>query len=428
MIVTPPAASNRSWPLPASITSAMAGARIMVVDDVAANVDVLKRLLSYTGAGQVYGYTDPRMALAELAGLAPDLVLLDLHMPGLNGIEFLTQVRRRLAPNQFLPVIVVTADITDDTRREVLAAGAKDFVTKPFDSVEVMLRVGNMLETARLHASMRKRSVTLQAQLDVERARQLDEDRLQQVRLERVEAAMHPGGVAMVYQPFVSLSDGRIVGAEALARFAGKPPRPPSLWFTEAEQVGRLGALELHAIDLALAGFRDLPATAFLSVNISAETAASPSFVNLLGRVPASRLVVELTEHTRIQNFDAVLAALAPFRSRGGRIAIDDAGAGYSGLQQILRLSPDIIKLDIALIKGIDRDPARRALASSLVQFAGEFGATLIAEGIETADELAQLVALGVPWGQGYYLARPGPMPLQLESQAKNLRAAPRAS
>jgi len=338
------------------------------------------------------------------------------------------RARGLLADNHFLPMIVITADITDATRREVLAAGAKDLVTKPFDTVEVLLRVGNTLETAHLHATLRKHSATLQAELDIERAQQQADERLQHLRMERIEAAMRPGGLAMVYQPFVSLSDRRIVGAEALARFAGKPPRPPSLWFTEAEEVGRLGELELHAINLALAALRDFPASAFLSVNISPETAMSPDFVGLLRRVPADRFVVELTEHNRIQDYDTLLAALAPFRSRGGRIAIDDAGAGYAGLQHILRLEPDIIKLDIALTKGIDNDPARRSLASSLVQFAAEIDATLIAEGIETADELIELAALGIPWGQGYFLARPGELPLRVDSHADRLNAIATAS
>jgi EAL domain-containing protein (putative c-di-GMP-specific phosphodiesterase class I) len=122
--------------------------------------------------------------------------------------------------------------------------------------------------------------------------------------------------------------------------------------------------------------------------------------------------VVELTEHSRVEDYDALLGALDALREGGVRIAVDDAGAGYAGLQHILRLHPEILKLDTALTPGIDNDPVRRALAASLLTFADEIGAVIVAEGIETPQELDTLRSLGIPWGQGYHLARPGALPL----------------
>jgi EAL domain-containing protein (putative c-di-GMP-specific phosphodiesterase class I) len=101
---------------------------------------------------------------------------------------------------------------------------------------------------------------------------------------------------------------------------------------------------------------------------------------------------------------------LARSRAQGVRIAADDTGAGYSGLQHLLRLRPNVVKLDIALTRHIDEDPARRALASALVTFADEIGAALVAEGVETVGELRALRALGIAAAQGYLLGRPGPM------------------
>jgi EAL domain-containing protein (putative c-di-GMP-specific phosphodiesterase class I) len=149
-----------------------------------------------------------------------------------------------------------------------------------------------------------------------------------------------------------------------------------------------------------------------MSFNVSPVTAISIELGILLRTAPGAQIVLELTEHTRIQDYEQLLAALALLRQEGVRIAVDDAGAGYAGLQHLLRLEPDIIKLDLDLTRGIHADPARRALAGALVNFARDISAIIVAEGIETADELSALRELGVPWGQGYHLARPGPLPL----------------
>jgi EAL domain-containing protein (putative c-di-GMP-specific phosphodiesterase class I) len=118
-----------------------------------------------------------------------------------------------------------------------------------------------------------------------------------------------------------------------------------------------------------------------------------------------------LTEHHKISDYHGLRLYLDRFRARGFRIAVDDAGAGYAGLQHILSLRPDVIKLDIALTRNVDTDPARRALSACLARFADEIGAEVIAEGIETAAELDTLQSLGIRWGQGFYLGRPALLP-----------------
>jgi EAL domain-containing protein (putative c-di-GMP-specific phosphodiesterase class I) len=149
----------------------------------------------------------------------------------------------------------------------------------------------------------------------------------------------------------------------------------------------------------------------FLAVNVSPATAAAEELALLLDRYPSHRVVLELTEHTRVDDYDGLLAALDRLRRRGIRIAVDDTGAGYAGLQHLLRIHPHMLKLDTALTHGIDHDPVRRSLAAALVTFALETGATIIAEGIETPGELDTLQRLGIPWGQGYHLARPAELP-----------------
>ena len=147
-----------------------------------------------------------------------------------------------------------------------------------------------------------------------------------------------------------------------------------------------------------------------LSVNVSAAAVCDRRMAGILEGVPGHRIVLEITEHVRVADYERLHRALDRLRVNGFRVAVDDAGAGFAGLQHILRLRPDIIKLDLSLTQGIDVDPIRRALGLSLVGFARDIGAALIAEGIETAAELDVLRGLGVRWGQGYYLARPGPI------------------
>jgi EAL domain-containing protein (putative c-di-GMP-specific phosphodiesterase class I) len=214
----------------------------------------------------------------------------------------------------------------------------------------------------------------------------------------------------MAYQPIADLRNGAVVGCEALARFADPPYRPPNEWFAEADEVGMGPEFELVAVGLGIAGFSFLESTMFLSLNVSPLVAISDAFFESVRAAPLDRVVVELTEHTRIEDYEASMLAFERLRSSGIRIAVDDAGAGYAGLQHILRLRPDIVKLDQGLTGGIDTDAAKRALVGSLVSFALEIGAVLVAEGIETPEQLSVLRDLGVPWGQGYFLGRPQSM------------------
>ena len=169
-------------------------------------------------------------------------------------------------------------------------------------------------------------------------------------------------------------------------------------------------ALELLAVREALKGMPALPDGCYLSLNVSPNALLSGEILDLLLDCPARSVVLEITEHARITDYDAFLAALAPLREYGIRIAVDDAGAGYASFQHILELSADIIKLDISLIRNIHADTARRALAAALIKFAEVTGTKVIAEGVETETELAELRRLGVEKVQGFYIGRPMPL------------------
>lgn len=211
-----------------------------------------------------------------------------------------------------------------------------------------------------------------------------------------------------LFQPIVDLRTGGTVGAEALARFTAPPFRPPDLWFAEAAEVGLGTELEVSALRSALHQLAQLPSGLYLSLNASPATIVSPEFRAAMAEIPAERVVLELTEHTGIDDYYLFGEAIAEMRSNGLRLAVDDAGAGFSSFRHILNLRPDIIKLDIALTRGIDRDPARRALGSAMLAFGLDaYNASIVAEGIETHSEMTTLQALGCKYGQGYYLGRP---------------------
>jgi EAL domain-containing protein (putative c-di-GMP-specific phosphodiesterase class I) len=210
------------------------------------------------------------------------------------------------------------------------------------------------------------------------------------------------------YQPIVHLGTGRTIGVEALARFPGSDVAT-DVSFRRAWAAGYGADLELRAIREALRPLEDMPPEWFLTVNVSPRLLTSTRLDELLANIDLSRVVLELTEHSRMEAPASLREQLAPLHQRGLRLAVDDAGAGYSGLNRIIDLAPDFIKLDAALARGINHDLARKALARSLVAFAGQIGARLVVEGIETAEERDELRGLGVELGQGFILGRPEP-------------------
>jgi putative two-component system response regulator len=130
-------------------------ARILVVDDERVNVILLERILEQDGYTNVKSTTKPDQAVALYDEFEPDLILLDLHMPGLDGFAVMERLEDRIAGDTFVPILILTADIRPEVKRRALAAGAKDFVTKPFDRTEVLLRIQNLLETRFLHMRLR---------------------------------------------------------------------------------------------------------------------------------------------------------------------------------------------------------------------------------------------------------------------------------
>ncbi|MBV8386141.1 MAG: EAL domain-containing protein [Acidimicrobiia bacterium] len=215
----------------------------------------------------------------------------------------------------------------------------------------------------------------------------------------------------LVYQPIVHLDTGEIAGVEALCRFADG--RSPEHWFQECAHLDLAAGLDLAIIERALADLPHLP-DGYLSINLSPSTLRDPRLAHQLRApgVPTDRIIVEVTEHARVNDYLEAQRVLGALRKGGIRLAVDDAGSGYASLRHILELRPDIIKMDQSITRDIDADPARRALATALVIFAGEVGASLVAEGVETDDELRALMDAGIYRGQGFAISAAQTLPL----------------
>ena len=214
-------------------------------------------------------------------------------------------------------------------------------------------------------------------------------------------------GITVALQPIIDLEADKVVGYEALARFPSTPALSPQVWFADAEAAGMGPRLEWAAARAALSHLKDLPDGVFLAINTSPAVAIDRCLRESMRGLPHDRIVLEVTEHAPVDDYDDFERRLDRRRDDGVRLAVDDVGAGFASLRHILRLRPSLIKLDNSLVRGIDRDPLRQSLARSLVEFGRSLEAGVLAEGIETAEELEQVTELGIRYGQGFLLGRP---------------------
>lgn len=212
----------------------------------------------------------------------------------------------------------------------------------------------------------------------------------------------------LVFQPIVDLSRREVVGYEALARFGEPGLRSPAPYLAAAERTGRAEALEAHLLGQALAARTSVPAGCFLAVNLSPALLSSPVVLALLRAAgDLTGLVLELTEHVPFDDLTTLRRRVDALRDRGALLALDDTGAGWSGLRQVAELRPDIVKLDKSLVADVDRDEVKQGLVELVGQFVSRLGSRLLVEGVERFEELDAVARLGVPLAQGWLLGRP---------------------
>jgi EAL domain-containing protein (putative c-di-GMP-specific phosphodiesterase class I)/DNA-binding NarL/FixJ family response regulator len=377
---------------------------VMIADDEDAIRKALTSLLSTDPGIVVVGEaSDAQDAIDLAARHHPAVALLDVRMPRGGGSRAASEISRRSPDTR---VIALSAHEDADTILAMLDAGASAYVTKGDDTGRIIEAIHRFAEGSDEHAgSDTERASLMNALRDTRWAERRRE------RSRRIQEVIEAGGPRMVYQPVFDITDGRWVGAEALARFEAPPARSPDRWFAEAEQAGLRVEVELASMRTALADLARLDLSAFLSINVSPSTCCSPQLSEMLEQSQAERLVLEITEHDPVADYAQLSACLSPIRDRGVRVAVDDTGAGFSSLSHVLGFSPELIKLDIEMSRDIESDDVRRALVRALAGFASHIGAEIVAEGIESPPQLFALRDAGVRFGQGFLLGRPEPLP-----------------
>lgn len=373
--------------------------RVLVADDDAAVVETLTAVLETEGIAVVATASDAAGAVAAALEHRPDVALVDVEMPG-GGVAAARDIAELCAPTR---VLALSASGTDRDVVRMLEAGALGYLLKlsrPAVIADAVRRASQGI------ASLDERVAAPLLADFVTRVSAERRDRAERAR-RREELLAMADALDVVFQPVVALADGRVTGYEALSRFPGG--RPPDEWFALAAREGMSTALERAAVARALQRAEALPQECYLAVNVSPAALLGGALEPLELGGHGERLVLEITEHAPVERYDALDAALARYRSRHVRVAIDDAGAGFASLRHILQLRPEIVKLDRSLTAGIAHDRSRRALAAGLVSFAAEVDMTIVAEGVETEEERDALREIGVQYAQGYLLGRPAP-------------------
>ncbi|HTW07351.1 MAG TPA: EAL domain-containing protein [Acidimicrobiales bacterium] len=382
---------------------------VLIADDAASTRDGLAELLEDTSdLVCVASVPDADAAVAEAARFQPDVAVLDVFMPGGGGLGAALGIRE-VAPRTRILAYSAASDRASVV--QMLRNGARGYLVKGAPAQDLLDGLRSCAEgstalsdglSGHLIAEMGELGRAEQACSAAARA-----------RYERLSLLLQPGCSSPTYQPVVHLRSGCVAGYEALTDFAREPARSTEDIFREAHQVGLGVELELHTASLAVAGFESEllrnPHT-YLAVNASPGLLYRPALLEVLSALPAKRVIVEITEQHQFDSYDQLRETVCLVHERGMRVAVDDMGSGFAGLQRLVDVRPEIVKLDRALTSQIDTDPPRRALVTAMRQFADDMGITVVAEGIERQEQLLVLRDIGIDCGQGYLLGRPAPL------------------
>lgn len=373
-----------------------AKSRVLVVDDDAAMLRAVSRALASERL-DVTTAANGADALRQIGEGKIDVVVSDISMPEMDGVALLREVRRRDAD---LPVILLTGTPTLDSAMRAMELTAFRYMQKP---------VANDLLRAAVDEAIRMRKLA-RVHVDSERppgtVRGLSDRPTLQAAFGRAIDTL-----TMVYQPLVDARSRETMGHEALMR-TREPALPhPGAVLEAAEKLGGLHLLGRTNRANVASTMSSSPAGGAIFVNLHSADLADAELYEPDAPLTAfaSRVVLEITERASLEGLPDVSARVARLRDFGFRIAIDDLGAGYAGLNYFASLRPDIVKIDMSLTRGLDTDPVRARLVRSVVDLSKGLGILVVAEGVETVGERDALVGIGCDYLQGYLLARPGP-------------------
>ncbi|HEY8427678.1 MAG TPA: EAL domain-containing protein [Sandaracinaceae bacterium] len=368
--------------------------------------DELAIASAYDGALRQHGF-EVRVAhgaddaLAELQLERADAVVLDLARRELDASEFLRRLR---SFDLDCPVIVTVARSDVGRALDAVRDGAYRYLVHPVrgDALASVVRQAALLRRV---AELRRR---MAEHAGADGAWQVGDRAALEVRFRQALESLY-----MVYQPIVSWSERRIVGYEALVR-SREPTLPhPGALFDAAARLDKLPELSRAIRRAAPQPFGRASNGAQLFLNVHVQDLEADDFVEGPLAAMASSVTLEVTERAALDSLDGAVARISELRARGFRIAIDDLGAGYAGLSSFAMLEPDVVKIDMSLVRDVHRAPLKRRLVAGLREACSDLGVLLVAEGVETAAERDALVEIGCDIFQGYLFARPGePFPV----------------
>jgi EAL domain-containing protein (putative c-di-GMP-specific phosphodiesterase class I) len=376
---------------------AHAGPRVLLVDDEESVRRASARVLGTEGF-EVVQAADGRQALSELERGEFAVVVTDVMMPNMSGLELLRAIRLR---DLELPVILLTGMPNVEAADEAKRHGALNYLSKPVDNARLVLAVSRAERLRRFAVAKRMAMDALGSTLP----RAGDRAGLEQSFVSAL------ANLWMAYQPIVRASDRSLCGYEALMR-SKEPALPhPGAILDAAERLGRVHEVGRRVRALAPLPLVSAPEEALLFVNLHSADLADETLVDPDSPLvrSASRVVLEITERATLEGVVDVEKRVARLREIGFRIAIDDLGAGYAGLTSFAQLDPDIVKLDMTLVRDVEKTPIKAKLIHSLCKACRDLGVTVVAEGIETAAERDCVIELGCNLLQGFLLAKPGP-------------------
>lgn len=369
--------------------------RILVIDDEPPALRIMCRLVREAGYDPV-PTTSAGEALAKLEDGRIATIVSDIRMPGMDGLALLQQIRRH---DPEVPVLFVTAVPTLDSALRAMDMGAFRYLCKPLDHEEFRRLVRKAVQLGRL-VEIRRKALSLLGLGDV-----LVEDI--PVLEKRFEQTLDH--LWMAFQPIVHAGDGSVCGYEALLRSPDPVLTRPSLVLAAAEYLERVHELGRQVRSLTASVARSIPQAGLLFINLHPRDLTDPDLLDARSDLLpfASQVVLEITERSSLRDTHAVARAIESLRKRGFRIAIDDLGSGYASLNSFVMLRPEFVKIDMEMVRGIDRSPVRQSLVRSINETCRELDIQVVGEGVETREERDTLAGLGCDLLQGFLFARP---------------------
>ncbi|HRZ14898.1 MAG TPA: EAL domain-containing protein [Candidatus Omnitrophota bacterium] len=336
----------------------------------------------------------PQEGIEKAGLLNPDLVLLDLNMPGMSGHEVCKTLKENLHTTH-IPIIMLTCQDKILDKIEAFNLGVADYIGKHFPFEEILVRIKAILQrTANITGSL-----TMQER----------NEKIQQLR-----TIIEQKSIRTLFQPIVIMKNKEPFGYEALARGPqGTFLENPVNLFALAEEAGMSFQLDSLCLSLAVERAAGFVKKALLFLNTDPAVINSDYVKNLEflsgSAIPASQICLEITERTFISNFTRLASNLNDLKPMGVMIVIDDLGEGYASLKSIAELKPQFIKVDMSLIRNVHLDIVKQSLIQVICDLSRKINSRLIAEGVETQEEYACLLTLGVEFAQGYFFGRPSP-------------------